>query len=82
MRLSDGLVYESEWGVIIRLESENIAFGQIVTWPFLMIANGDRDRVNKIFIKKEKMMWTLLLCALTVAIPLIMFPLTALVVGL
>ena len=52
MRLSDGLIYESEWGVIIRLESESIAFGQIVTWPFLMIANGDRDRVNKIFLKK------------------------------
>lgn len=52
MRMSDGLVYPSEWGVILRLESENMAFGQIVTWQFLMLSNGDREKTNKVFLKK------------------------------
>lgn len=48
MRLTDGLVYENEWGMVIRLEKNNFAINQIVSWVFCMTMNDSQEIINEV----------------------------------
>lgn len=52
MRLSDGAVYETEWGILIRQELGNFITASIVTWESIFFLNGDQRLINEIFIDK------------------------------
>lgn len=52
MRLSDGMIQETEHGLIIRLQNANFASITIVSWSALFFLNGDKDTINDIITNK------------------------------
>lgn len=52
MRLIDGMIQETEYGLIIRLENANFASCTIVSWSALFFLNGDKDTINDIITDK------------------------------
>lgn len=52
MRLSDGMIQETEHGLIIRLENANFVSCTIVSWSALFFLNGDKGTINDIITNK------------------------------
>lgn len=52
MRLSDGIIHETEYGCIIRLENANFVSCTIVSWSALFFLNGDKGTINDIITNK------------------------------
>lgn len=50
MRLSDGQIRESEFGVAIELASDNFAVWHMVEWTYLFIFNRDKKAINEMVI--------------------------------
>lgn len=52
MRLSDGQIRESEFGVAIELACDDFAAWTMVTWSHLFILNGDQNAINETLTEK------------------------------
>lgn len=52
MRLSDGQICESKFGVAIELVCGHFAAWQMVTWTYLFTFNGDQKAINEMVINK------------------------------
>ena len=52
MRLSDGQIRESEFGIAIELASDCFASWTMVTWTYLFVFNGDQKAINEMVINK------------------------------
>lgn len=51
MRLRDGIIYETEWGLMIRQEAGHFASCTMVTWSSLFFL-GDRELINEVITRK------------------------------
>lgn len=52
MRLSDGMIQETDCGLIIRLENANFASSTMISWSALFFLNGDNGTINDIITNK------------------------------
>lgn len=52
MRLTDGMIQDTEYGLIIDLRTDNLACATAITWASLFYLNGDQSLINEIVIEK------------------------------
>lgn len=48
MRMSDGFIWATDYGVILRINNEKFAENTMIDWPLIMLLNHDQRKLTEV----------------------------------